>query len=335
MRIGPNIEVEMERLNEECELVLEEMNKDPHLPCVSTFSVLDMWMRKRTPAGYAPVPFESLGVGNNPYVIPVLARLAEMERVVRTFTDVFVSVHRGVVTLRDLEIELVRMLNARRVRRLAANVNDDPVRFDDFGMGSLLRQSCVIHYFQPPPEMRVIPDVRSQDVLSHLCDYRATNQTKLSFLSYLLNKLKIPSLYHGGILLSEEYFSSSSSNDEMQIIANVTNARKCRMFAQLQKSREELASASRDTATSSVQKKKIVPTLRKPVRPLATQFVTSCSEEWSKKSEYRPSFSKMRDIASLVVKHSTSSKKRKKENSDTMILDTMTEYAMLFCGGKK
>ena len=178
------------------------------------------------------------------------------ERVVRTFTDVFVSVHRGVVTLRDLEIELVRMLNARRVRRLTSHVNDDPVRFDNFGMGSLLRQSCVIHYFRPPPEMRVIPDVRSQDVLSHLCDYRATNQTKLSFLSYLLNKLKIPSLYHGGILLSEEYFSSSSSIDEMQIIANVTNARKCRMFAQLQKSREELASASRDTATSSLQKRR-------------------------------------------------------------------------------
>ncbi|RWR75853.1 DUF3883 domain-containing protein [Cinnamomum micranthum f. kanehirae] len=88
--------------------------------------------------------------------IPSLYRLIAIESKVNAFINCFVGV-RMITSLHDLDIAICK--------------NQGVDRFEDLGMGPLLRNPLVEHYFSVPKDATEIFKISSEDIITSLVDY--------------------------------------------------------------------------------------------------------------------------------------------------------------------
>ncbi|KAK1285568.1 hypothetical protein QJS10_CPB20g01144 [Acorus calamus] len=113
--------------------------------------------------------------------IPSIRNLSVMESKVDMFIQCFVSARR-VTSLYDLDLEICD--------------TEGVEKFEDFGLGPILRHPVVQHYFSIPPDMTEMVKVTSFDIVGYLTKFVSKNWTKRinveDFLDYLARRLSVP-----------------------------------------------------------------------------------------------------------------------------------------------
>ncbi|XP_029119151.1 protein NO VEIN isoform X2 [Elaeis guineensis] len=128
----------------------------------------------------------SLGFGYHD--VPTLRQIQLVEGKVNAFIHCFVSVRR-MTTVHDLDVEICR--------------SEGVEQFEELGLGALLRQQLVQHYFSVPSDVTEVCKIRVEDLISRLSVflYRAKNKeiTVEEFLDFLVQKYSVATRENLGV----------------------------------------------------------------------------------------------------------------------------------------
>ncbi|KAF3795130.1 hypothetical protein EJ110_NYTH06053 [Nymphaea thermarum] len=141
--------------------------------CVSTWKI--------TQAALLRLSADSLeSVGFHFQEVPTLRKIMSMESKVNAFIHCFVAVRR-IVSLHDLDVEICK--------------REGVGKFEELGMGSLLRQPLIKHYFSVPSDTKEIFKISSDQIIYYLSEFIITCKEKdipiNKFLEFMMEKFSI------------------------------------------------------------------------------------------------------------------------------------------------